>query len=381
MTETLKKFAEWNNRFDTVKINDINVTPHFDGETCWERSHPTFISKKRKVILTCPRKVGHSSIRFYLHSQNEMFDDDWIWIEGDYRNPKSYLKEDEYKSLVESVYSENTRKVVIGKVQSHHTPENGHLVNAEILQVNSDRCIECFGDYNKWDYAKNVAPAWADKKEFDMTPPFQTLPIFDDWTSYLLVREPWDRFISGLITEMDNGIGSPWIYDNIANTEEGWEKYYTHAKRMLFFVDPEFLLVGGMDGQQMNHTFLLSRPMWEGKTMFDVYDKLIHYKHDIDYTTQEDGRVSPTVDSMTKSAGVIDSLIELGFIHEDVKKPYQQDDKENMHSHTHMNITPSTRQAVIKELEEDEDLKEWWDRCREMVSWDIESLKNNQHKF
>ena len=102
--------------------------------------------------------------------------------------------------------------------------------------LDSDRCIECFGDYNKWDYAKNVAPSWADKKEFDMTPPFQTLPIFDDWTSYLLVREPWDRFISGLITEMDNGIGSPWIYDNIANTEEGWEKYYTHAKRMLFFV-------------------------------------------------------------------------------------------------------------------------------------------------
>ena len=39
------------------------------------------------------------------------------------------------------------------------------------------------------------------------------------------------------------------------------------------------------------------------------------------------------------------------------------------------------KKKVIKELEEDEDLKEWWDRCREMVSWDIESLKNNQHKF
>ena len=30
---------------------------------------------------------------------------------------------------------------------------------------------------------------------------------------------------------------------------------------------------------------------------------------------------------------------------------------------------------------EDEDLKEWWDRCREIINWDYESLKNNQQKF
>ena len=38
------------------------------------------------------------------------------------------------------------------------------------------------------------------------TPPFQTLNLFKDYTSYLVVRDPWDRFISGLITEMDNGM-------------------------------------------------------------------------------------------------------------------------------------------------------------------------------
>ena len=48
---------------------------------------------------------------------------------------------------------------------------------------------------------------------------------------------------------------------------------------------------------------------------------------------------------------------------------------------THLNITPTLRQQVIDELQEDEDLKEWWERCREIVDWDTDSIKNNQHKF
>ena len=68
MTETLKKFATWNDR-NTFKLGESTIIPHFDGETCWEKSHPTFISKKRKVILTCPRKVGHSSIRYYFFNK------------------------------------------------------------------------------------------------------------------------------------------------------------------------------------------------------------------------------------------------------------------------------------------------------------------------
>ena len=42
--------------------------------------------------------------------------------------------------------------------------------------------------------------------------------------------------------------------------------------------------MGGLEGQQMNHTFILSRPLWKGKSMYDIYDNFIHYKHDIDYT-------------------------------------------------------------------------------------------------
>ena len=45
---------------------------------------------------------------------------------------------------------------------------------------------------------------------------------------------------------------------------------------MLYFVEPEYLLLGGLNGQQMNHTFILSRPLWDGKSMYDVYDNLIH---------------------------------------------------------------------------------------------------------
>ena len=46
-----------------------------------------------------------------------------------------------------------------------------------------------------------------------------------------------------------------------------------------------------------------------------------------------------------------------------------------------MNITPPLRQAVLNELKDDEDLKEFWDRCSEIIEWDYESLKINQHKF
>ena len=100
MSESLKNFATWNDKNEFL-LDGRPIIPHFDGETCWERCHPTFISKKRKVILTCPRKVGHSSIRFYLNYQNEMFDDDWVWIEDGNRDPRTWLVQEEYRELVE----------------------------------------------------------------------------------------------------------------------------------------------------------------------------------------------------------------------------------------------------------------------------------------
>ena len=52
-----------------------------------------------------------------------------------------------------------------------------------------------------------------------------------------------------------------------------------------------------------------------------------------------------------------------------------------MYAHTHINVTPEIRQRVISELQEDEDLKEFWDACREYVQIDLDALKKNQSKF
>ena len=378
--DSLQKFAEHNN-VDTVNLTDIGeVHPQFQGESCWERNHPTFISKKRKVILTTPRKVGHSSIRFYLHAQNEINDDDWIWIEDSNRNPKSWLEPDEYHELVSQMYQQDVRKIVCTSKLSHHDENNLHSKTAEIMTIGSEECKKFFGEYNRWDWASEIAPDWMKNREFDMTPPLQTLPFFDDWTSYLIVRDPMDRFISGLITEMDNGMTCPWLYDAIAHTKEGWEKYYNSAKRMLYFTHPEHLLLGGMDGIQMNHTFALSRPMWDGKTMFDTYDKLVPYKHDIDYIADNDGRLNPTTESLLETRGVIEELERLEFIGLEVAIAFSKNAGQ-LNQTTHLNITPTLRQQVIDELQEDEDLKEWWERCREIVDWDTDSIKNNQQKF
>ena len=389
MTESLKSFASYNER-NEIQItigNEIRpVLIHLDGQTCWERCHPTFISKKRKVILTCPRKVGHSSIRFYLNAQNEMFDDDWVWIEDHNRDPKTWLTEEEYLEFVTELYQPNKRIIMHSY---ENIPEgwkdksNSFIANAKTIKRGSSKAKELLGDNCPWDFGMKATPKnYAEGRDSEMTPPFQELDFFKDWTSYLLVRDPWERFISGLITEMDNGMSCPWIYDMETDTEEGWERYYNSAKRIIYFCPPERLLVGGLEGAQMNHTFILSRPLWNGKSMYDTYDNLIHYKHDIDYTKDRElGLMYPSHESMKKTAGAIDSLIELGFIDDKIKEEYQLNDHQNMYAHTHINITPEIRQRVMEELQEDEDLKEWWDVCREYVQMDYDALKVNRQKF
>ena len=394
MAESLKSFASFSgDSRDEVRVTigkqTFPVLTHFDGETCWERCHPTFISKKRKVILTCPRKVGHSSIRFYLNAQNEMFNDDWVWIEDQNRNPKTWLTDEEYLEFVTDIYQPNNRVIMHSYenlpkhwVEADNGEYNPLTKNAKIIKRGSDESKEFLGDNCPWDYGMKATPKnYREGRDSEMTPPFQELDFFKDWTSYLLVRDPWERFISGLITEMDNGMSCPWIYDFDADTEKGWERYYNSAKRIVYFCPPERLLVGGLEGQQMNHTFVLSRPMWNGKSMYDTYDNLIHYKHDIDYTKTELGLMHPSQESMKKTAGAIETLIELDFINDKVRQEYQQNQYQNMYAHTHMNVTPEIRQRVMEELQEDEDLKEWWDVCREYVQMDYDALKINKQKF
>tara|TARA_B100001175_G_scaffold127823_1_gene108765 strand:+ start:11428 stop:12573 length:1146 start_codon:yes stop_codon:yes gene_type:complete len=381
MTDSLRHFATLNDNQEIVINNGPPIVPRFEGETCWERNHPTFISKKRKVLFTTPRKVGHSSIRFYLHSQNEMFDDDWIWLEDQNRNPKTWLNQEEFKSIVEDTYGLDSRIFLVPSLEKADVG-NPYYKNAKVLVRGEEDTKKYLGDYNAWDFGQEIAPEWFEHRQLDLSPPFQTLSYFKDWTTYLLVRDPFERFVSGVITEMDNGISTPWKYEKNGHSEEGWEKLYNSAKRMLYSCEPEWLLFGGLDGQQMNHTFLLSRPLWNGKSMFDVYQNFIHYKHDIDYTfSQEHNQMNIDHDSLKKSAGVIDNLVELGFINKEIKEEHHVKNWQNSHSHTHMNITPHIRQHVLSELQEDEDMKEWWDKCREFINLDYEGLKNNQHKF
>ena len=89
----------------------------------------------------------------------------------------------------------------------------------------------------------------------------------------------------------------------------------------------------------------------------------------------------PSQESMKKTAGAIETLIELDFINDKVRQEYQQNQYQNMYAHTHMNVTPEIRQRVMEELQEDEDLKEWWDTCREYVQMDYDALKINKQKF
>ena len=131
----------------------------------------------------------------------------------------------------------------------------------------------------------------------------------------------------------------------------------------------------------MNHTFILSRPLWDGKSMYDTYDKLIHYKHDIDYEKTDIGNLYPTQESMEKTAGVIDTLIDLDFINGEIRDEFLQRQGHNMQAHSHMNLTQEIRQRVIDDLQGDDDIKDWWKECRDIVELDYDALKSNQSKF
>ena len=92
------------------------------------------------------------------------------------------------------------------------------------------------------------------------------------------------------------------------------------------------------------------------------------------------GVLDSTTGLLENTTGVIGNLVNLGFISENAVEQFHIKQKNEMYSHTHMNVTPHIRQHVISELQEDEDLKDWWNRCRELVDYDYECLKNNQHK-
>ena len=399
MSDALKNYAKSSFFFEGENyiVKDKEGVPfelnkhvlEWDGNTVFEKCHPTFISKKRKVILTCPRKVGHSSIRFYLNAQNAFQNDDWVWIEDNDRDPKNFLDEDDANKMYEELLTSDSNNRINTTPKSNmerptDSSDYHHFYSSDILwNQDREKINEYFGKENSITWPQDLLnnSEFDEVKESSFYPPFQTVSPLKEYTSYLVVRDPWERFISGLITEMDNGLLNPWKYDRIANSEEGWELLYNSCKRILYFTEPEYLMVGGLDGPQASHTFLLSRPLWKGKSMFDIYDKLIHYKHNIEYRSEPSGYVGVNHDSLKKDTGVIGTLVELGFISQDVTDKWHKERGHDMYSHTHVNITPHIRQHVISELQNDEDLKDWWSRCRELVDIEYECLKNNKHKF
>ena len=398
MSDSLKKYGKTAFHFDNDKymVEDSsgeqfelsqNVL-EWEGNTVWERCHPTFISKKRKVILTCPRKVGHSSIRFYLNYMNSAEDDDWIWIEDEDRYPKNWMDKEDLEILYNDLLSDKHRINTV-RDEDHVNLDTKsrnfqYHYSAHILwNRDKEQIEELFGKENSITYPQEFTDNHENVfyRENSFSPPFLTLDPFKDYTKYLVVRDPWDRFISGLITEMDNGLLNPWKYDTIANTEKGWELLYNACKRILFFTEPEYLTLGGMDGPQANHTFILGRPLWKGKSMYDLYDNFIHYNHEIDYKGEDNGYVGVDQESLRKSTGIINSLVHLGFISQNAVENFHINEKQNMHSHTHINITPHIRQHVISELQDDDDLYQWWGRCRELIDIEYECLKKNEQKF
>ena len=52
-----------------------------------------------------------------------------------------------------------------------------------------------------------------------------------------------------------------------------------------------------------------------------------------------------------------------------------------MQAHSHMNLTQEIRQRVIADLQDDDDIKDWWKECRDIVELDYDALKSNQSKF
>jgi len=357
----------------------------WNGTTVWERNHPTFISKKRKVILTCPRKVGYSSIRFYLSYMNSHFDDDWHWLEGADREPESILSQEELSIFYEDLYSDNeyNKKIcLVGKTEGVETDDTTKpfYYGSTIIDRNEIETVNnCFGKDSDVTWVMQ-STQWHEDHETTKFPPWQTLKPFSDYKTYLIVRDPWDRFISGLITEMDNGLLNPWKYETDVMSESGWEKLYTSAKRILYFTEPEQLALGGLYGPQANHTFILGRPLWKGKSMYDEYDVLIDFKHELEFVPM-DARMTISEDSLKNSAGIIDSLLHYGFINQEIVDIFHKERPYEMYQHTHINVTPYVRQHVVSELQDDEDLKEWWNRCRQLVNIDYELLKNNKHKI
>jgi len=358
---------------------------HWDGKTVWEYSHPTFVSPSRKTFLTIARKAGHSSCRKALALSNKEHGDDWHWMEGPNREPSRWLSSDDYWTLIDEVHQENPDEKKFAKKLRTWTKD---ILPSHITfdPARGDSWID-------EKTAKFLGPCFAWRIEQDNGLPDQfghncsyTIPLvctdfFKDWKKVMVIREPWDRFVSGLITELDMGFYTPWFTNHQHRSKKLWEESYLRMKRLLLWSEPEHLLFGNSEGPQTDHTFPLSNWTWNGKSIFDVYDEFIPCDHELEMVLrgQEVENWGADEDSIKKGSSMIRKLQLCGLLSKEIDDGSSGDRSHDQWQHT--NVTPPNRRMMMDELIQDPDMEEWFKRCREIVQNDIDAIEINKSKF
>ena len=376
--ETLSEFNKYRQPDGEPRFTDIqNIT--WSGRTVWEKQHPTFVSHSRKTFIIAPRKTGHSTLRFALAEANENYGDDWFWLDGGNTHPKHWLDEDDFWDFVYETHYEVVKEK---KFQMNRMLMPDEYYDEHISEPQWDERKEKIfklGDSSVDKFFGTAIKHW--KETYPLQPqtvlwaPYIMSEYFKDWKVYLIVREPWDRFVSGLITELDNGIYTPWFTDYQHQDKELWEESYIRMKRLLMWNDAENLLYGTPNGPQTDHTFILSSWKWDSKSMFDRADHFIPCVPQIDWTFKEnnwdwsvEGNGSTMIQSL-KNAELIPEEIDDGRM-------------ANPNDWQWTNVSPPNRNHIIHEAStNDEDLKPFFDRCREIVQEDSDIIKNHEVKF
>jgi hypothetical protein len=390
---TLENFSK--GRHNTTKDNegkhftDIKNI-QFDGRTVWEFSHPTFVSVKRKSIVVCPRKAGHSSFRRALHVANEDFDDDWHWLSGHLFHPSHWLSEEEFWKLAfETHYANESkghfqtmkilkRKLTGDPLQDHYALIVDDKETRKFLGKAYEHRLEIIGNLST-----GIGTESDRMNDQQFRRPMVMADYFKDWKKYLVVREPWDRFISGLITELDNGIYTPW-HVNILKSKENWEEAYIRMKRLLMWNNPNNILLGTWDGPQTDHTHILSGWKWDGKTIFDVYDHFIPCNHEVVHEFNKDGsNYNIAWQSLKDGSSMLKKFKELDLLPEDLNDGSNSSENEHFNDlWQHVNITSPERRLIMDEaINNDDDLKPFFDACNELIQDDINAIGKNNSKF
>ena len=378
---SLSEYSKFRTITGEKRFTDIENI-QWSGRTVWEYQHPTFVSHSRKAFLIAPRKTGHSTLRFALAEANEKYGDDWVWLEGGNRHPKNWLNDDDFWEFAwETHYTDPEEDKLASNVTLMPDDEHELRIVDKHFAYKKDT-LYAYSDKAGDDFLGNAVGVWKKKypleKHLTSWSPFIMSEYFKDWKVYVVVREPWDRFISGLITELDNGLYTPWFTDYQHTSKELWEESYIRMKRLLLWNDAENILYGTRNGPQTDHTLILSAWKWDGWSMFDRADHFIPCIPDVDWEMR-DGDWSFVMDKIRNTGSTfINKLKECNIIPEEI-----EDGRDAVPADWQFtNLSPPNRRHILTEATtNDEDLKPFFDRCKEIVKEDQDIIKKQEVKF